>query len=114
MVPAQRQYREDDFEPHMSSFYNDFEEIDDDFVDEDEEEQTIHRMPTSDETMEDVIRELIHNSRRLDGDDITVSVHNADVTLSGKVRSEDEKYTAGSLVQLIHGVSYIKNDIKFL
>jgi osmotically-inducible protein OsmY len=65
----------------------------------------------SDSELEKVVRELFSYSDKVNPDDIKISVHNNDVTLSGKVRSADEKNIAGSLIQLIHGVGIIYNNL---
>lgn len=95
MAPAQRHQQEENFNPQY--FY--------------EGENVPHGQVASDEELEDVVKELIHNSHRLDGSDITVTVDHADVKLSGTVRTEEEKIAAGSLVQLIHGIGLIKNEL---
>lgn len=65
----------------------------------------------SDEELERVVKDLLKNSKQLHGDDISVSSHNSDVTLRGTVQSEVEKNVAGSVVQLIHGVGLIHNEL---
>lgn len=96
-------------ETHLDRFFYDFGE-EDNVYDEDEEENSV-KESYSDNVIEHVVRELIHNSRRLDGKDISVNVCHSVVTLGGMVRSENEKYTATSLVNLIQGVGFIKNEI---
>lgn len=73
--------------------------------------QEFHGQVESDEKLGSVVKELIHNSHRLNGDDISVEVYHADVTLLGSVTTEEEKYVAGSLAQLIHGVGTIRNEL---
>lgn len=79
-------YHEDDFQEPTGHIYSDYE-------------------------LEQVVKELLHNSKQLDSRDITVTAHNADIVLSGTVKSDDEKNAAGALAQLIHGVGLIRNDL---
>lgn len=65
----------------------------------------------SDYELERVVKELLQNSNQLDAADITITARNADIVLSGTVKSDEEKNAAGSLAQLIHGVGIIKNDL---
>lgn len=95
-----------------------FHEIKTFFRDEDEgvdlaedEYEDRHGHIYSDEELENVVKELFHHSTTVDGEDITVRAYNSDVTLSGTVKSEDQKNAAGSLVQLIHGVGLIRNEL---
>jgi osmotically-inducible protein OsmY len=67
----------------------------------------VHR----DEELEKSIRELLQTTKKIDGRDITVSVSNRDVKLSGSVKSQLERDAAISLVKLIHGVGNIKAEI---
>lgn len=108
MAPVQRHGFDDDFDPGFEPFYDE-----DDYVlgDESGEDEEQPGRVASDETLENVVKEIIHNSKRLADDDITVSVSRADVTLNGTVRTEDEKNTAGALAQLVHGIGIIKNNI---
>jgi hypothetical protein len=79
-------YHEDDYIKTPGHIYNDFE-------------------------LESVVKELLKNSRQVQSDDITVTADNTNIVLSGTVKSESEKNAAGSLVQLIHGVGMIKNNL---
>lgn len=65
----------------------------------------------SDEDLERVIRELLKNSNRLDASDITVTVDNAHVRLSGTVKSQEERDYAEDVVKLVHGVGEIEIDL---
>jgi osmotically-inducible protein OsmY len=103
-MTATQRHNWEEFEPENASFY------DENFVEADDEGEEIGQV-ASDQEIEDVVKELIHNSRRLDGNDISVAVDHADITLKGSVRTEDEKYIAGSLAQLIHGVGLIRNEL---
>jgi len=67
----------------------------------------VHR----DEELEKSIRELLQTTKKIDGRDITVSVSNSDVKLSGSVKSQFDRDHAISLVKLIHGVGNIKAEI---
>lgn len=65
----------------------------------------------SDDELEIVLKELLHNSSRLDASDITVTVNHNDVTLSGSVRSQKERDAAGEIITLVHGTGEIHNEI---
>ncbi len=65
----------------------------------------------SDFELEKVVKELLKSSKSLDSSDITVTAHNGNITLSGTVKSDQGKNAASSVIQLIHGVGLIKNDI---
>lgn len=64
-----------------------------------------------DEELEKVVKELLHNSHKLDARDITVTVDKGNVTLSGTVRTQEDRDYATSLVKLVHGVGDIKSEI---
>jgi osmotically-inducible protein OsmY len=65
----------------------------------------------SDEELEKVIKELLRNSKRVDARDITVSVDNCNVKLSGSVHSQFERDYAGSVVKLVHGVGEVNSEL---
>jgi osmotically-inducible protein OsmY len=65
----------------------------------------------SDDEFEKMVKELLNNIKSLDPSDISVTAHNGDITLSGTVKSDQQKNAASSIIQLIHGVGLIKNDI---
>lgn len=65
----------------------------------------------SDDELENVVKELLKNSKLLDSSDLTVTAHHCDVTVSGTVKSDKEKKAVTDIVRLIHGVGIIKNDI---
>jgi osmotically-inducible protein OsmY len=65
----------------------------------------------SDEELEKVIKELLHHSHRMDASDITVSVNNFNVTLSGSVKSQDERDYAVSIAHLVQGVGVVENNL---
>lgn len=64
-----------------------------------------------DQELELVIKELLHNSTRIDGHDITVKVNNTKVTLSGTVKTQTERDYAGSIVKLVQGVGEVQVDL---
>ena len=61
--------------------------------------------------LELVIKELLKNSKRIDARDITVTVDNSNVTLSGTVRTQNERDYAEHIVKLIHGVGDVYSDL---
>ncbi len=65
----------------------------------------------SDTEIEKSIHELFHSTKRGDLRDISISVRNTNVKLSGTVKSQSDRDYAISLVKLIHGVGDIKADI---
>lgn len=65
----------------------------------------------SDEELEIVLKELLHNSTRLDASDITVTVNHHDIKLSGSVKSQKERDAAGEIMKLVHGSGEIHNEI---
>ena len=65
----------------------------------------------SDDELESVVKELLKNSKSLDSSDLTVTAHNCDVTVSGTVKSDQQKKAVTDIVRLIHGVGKIRNDI---
>lgn len=65
----------------------------------------------SDEELENVIKELFKNSHQINAEDITVRAYHCDVTLSGTVKTEEEKDAASSMVLLIHGIGLVHNDL---
>ncbi len=64
-----------------------------------------------DQELELVIKELLHNSNRIDGQDITVNVENSKVTLSGTVKTQKERDYAASIVKLVQGVGEVHVDL---
>lgn len=102
-----------DFENNFSDYKNpdDFEFIDDEEYIEPEfappEMSKVH----SDIELESVIKELLHNSRKIDARDVTVTVNNCNVKLSGTVHSQDERDYALTITKLIHGVGEVTNEL---
>lgn len=64
-----------------------------------------------DDEIEEVVKELLHNSTRMDASDITVSVINSNVTLSGTVKTQIERDYAIGVVKLVHGVGDVDSEI---
>ncbi len=99
--------------PHQPSFppyYNnpndeDFEISDDDYL-----EDSISRVH-SDEELEVVVKELLHNSKRVDASDITVTVEETNVHLAGSVKSQEERDYAVNIVKLVHGAGDVHSEI---
>lgn len=90
---------------------DDFEFIDDDeFIEPEETPSDISRIH-NDLEMESVIKELLHNSHKIDARDITVVVDNRNVKLSGSVKSQEERDYAVSITKLVHGVGDVVSDI---
>lgn len=99
--------------PHQPSFppyYNNPNDDDFEISDEDFLEDTISRVH-SDEELEIVVKELLHNSKRVDASDITVIVENTNVHLSGSVKSQEERDYAVNVVKLVHGVGDVHSEI---
>lgn len=65
----------------------------------------------SDDELELVIKELLRNSKKIHADDITVTVDNCNVTLSGTVPSQEERDYACSVVKLVHGVGEVHPEL---
>lgn len=65
----------------------------------------------SDEELEQVLKELLHNSHEFEGKDITVSVDNCNVNLRGTVKTQEERDYAESVVKLVHGVGEVRSEI---
>jgi osmotically-inducible protein OsmY len=64
-----------------------------------------------DEEIEKVIKDLLYHSDRIDARDITVSVRNQNVTLSGSVKSQTERDYAISVSKLVQGVGKVENQL---
>lgn len=65
----------------------------------------------SDDELELVLKELLHNSHELEGKDITLTVDNRNVKLKGTVKTQEERDYAESVVKLVHGVGDVKSEI---
>ena len=64
-----------------------------------------------DHELELVIKELLHNSSRINGKDIVVNVDNAQVSLSGTVKTQAERDYTATVVKLVNGVGSVKVDL---
>jgi osmotically-inducible protein OsmY len=77
-----------------------------------ESHQSEHEYFKNDDVeLEMAIKELIHNSKKIDASDVSVLVDNRKVTLSGSVKSQAERDYAVSLVKLISGVGSVQSDL---
>lgn len=65
----------------------------------------------SDHEIENVVKELLQNSQRIDARDISVSVDQSNVTLSGTVKSQFERDYAVGVTKLVHGVGNIESEL---
>ena len=65
----------------------------------------------ADDEIENVIKELLHNSDRVDASDITVEVRDRKVHLSGTVKKQEDRDYIKSIVELVHGVGPVESDI---
>lgn len=65
----------------------------------------------NDQELENVVKELLKNSHRMDARDIAVTVDNCNVTLSGTVRTQEERDYASSVVKQVNGVGEVHSDI---
>jgi osmotically-inducible protein OsmY len=106
--------------PHKSKREEFQELIDDNEVNDDIFEFDLHENDYTDQglsrihtdqELERVVKELLHNSQKLDGKDISVSVDNCNVTLSGTVKSQEERDYATDVVKLVHGVGEVHSEI---
>lgn len=94
------QMNDDDIDDEMEEIsFDDFERIDN--------LSRIH----SDEELEKAVKDLLMHSNRVDALDITVDVDASNVTLSGTVKSQDERDYALSIVKLIHGVGDVHSSL---
>ena len=98
---------------------NEYYEFDEDleFGDDDDEFLEPEKIPPElsrvhpDYELERVVKELLQNSKRIDGSDITVTVDKCNVKLSGTVKSQEERDYAFGVTKLIHGVGDVQNDL---
>lgn len=125
-------FREEEFPPEKKNRYEEFMDI----VDDNEARESLEGHPPSeldegialnyheddyhphelsrlrsDVELEKVIKELLVNSRCIDARDITVSVDNSNVKLSGSVHSQFERDYAESIVKLVHGVGRVQEEL---
>lgn len=66
---------------------------------------------TDDRIQEDICERLTEDER-VDATNIEVSINNAEVRLSGMVRTRGERRRAEELVDAISGVQHVQNDIR--
>lgn len=66
---------------------------------------------TEDEELEIILKELLHNSTMIDASDITVNVDKMNVTLSGTVKSQNDRDYALKIVKLVQGVGTVHSDL---
>lgn len=66
----------------------------------------------TDERIEEEVCEVLARDRYIDASQLTVSVDNGVVTLSGTVSDREDRFAAEMLVDTIMGVDDIKNNIK--
>lgn len=66
---------------------------------------------TEDEELEKILKELVHNSTRIDASDITIVVDKMNVTLSGTVKSQSDRDYALKIVKLVQGVGTVHSDL---
>ena len=66
----------------------------------------------SDERIREDVCDRLTDDPRIDAEDIDVRVADAEVTLSGSVRSRDEKRFAEDLIERITGVREVNNNLK--
>lgn len=64
-----------------------------------------------DQEIESAVKELLHHSHKLDARDLSVSVKEGVVTLSGSVHSQNERDYAQELARLVHGVTDVDTEI---
>ncbi len=100
---------------HELSHKNDYElsmdlPMDDDFDLAPELSDGVSRIHSDDE-LEAVIKELLHNSKQLDATDISVTVRHSDVKVAGTVRSQEERDYLERIVKLIHGVGRVRTEV---
>ncbi|WPU66915.1 BON domain-containing protein [Peredibacter starrii] len=67
--------------------------------------------PIRDEEIEQVVKELLHNSNKMDASDVTVTVNDSQVKLSGTMKSQKERDYAIGVVKLVHGVGEVTSEI---
>lgn len=64
-----------------------------------------------DEELERAVKELLHNSQKLDASDITVTADNRNIKLSGSVHSQRERDYALSLARLVQNIGEVTSEI---
>jgi osmotically-inducible protein OsmY len=66
----------------------------------------------SDERIAEDVNDRLTDDWRLDASEITVSVNNREVTLSGTVLSREDKHRAEDLADDVSGVTYVQNNLR--
>lgn len=66
---------------------------------------------SSDEKLEEAIKEILSHSERIDSDHILVQVDNRNVTLSGMIGDADQKAEVERMVFMIEGVGEVRNEL---
>lgn len=65
----------------------------------------------SDDELENAVKELLRNSKRVDARDITVRIDNHNITLSGSVKSQEERDYALTLAHLVQGIGSVHSEL---
>lgn len=89
----------------------DIEFDEEDYIEEEHLPPEVSRVHSDDE-LEIVLKELLHNSSRVDSRDLTINVDKTNVTLTGTVKSQQQKDLATEIVKLVHGVGNVDNNLK--
>lgn len=100
MIPQER--------PHYYDF-QDEDELAPEITDDELHDDMAH--VHSDDELEFVVKEILHNSNKIDSSDITVTVDKTNVHLSGSVKSQAERDYAVEIVKLIHGVGNVESEL---
>lgn len=66
----------------------------------------------SDDRIREDVNERLTDDARVDASEIDVSVQNREVTLTGTVRSRDEKRRAEDLAESVPGVNHVQNNLR--
>lgn len=66
----------------------------------------------SDDRIREDVNDRLTDDHRIDAGDIEVSVSNGEVTLSGTVRSRDEKRRAEDIAEAVSGVKHVQNNVR--
>ncbi len=66
---------------------------------------------TEDDELEKVLKELLHNSNRIDASDITITVDKMEVTLSGTVKTQSDRDYAIAIIKLVQGVGAVHPEL---
>lgn len=64
-----------------------------------------------DEELETILKELLNDITRIDASDISVNVYKMNVTLSGTVKSQNDRDYALKIVKLVQGVGKVNSDL---